>query len=150
MVRLAIGWVFLWAFLDKMFGLGFATPAAKAWINGGHPTQGFSHRPKGFADFYHGIAGASWADWLFMAGLAGIGIALMLGIGVRIAAWTGALLLMMMWSALLPLENNPVLDDHVVYAIVLIGLAVTQAGNTVGLGRWWSATSLVRRYPVLK
>ncbi|MFC4062642.1 hypothetical protein ACFOWE_30465, partial [Planomonospora corallina] len=26
--RIALGWVFLWAFLDKMFGLGFATPAA--------------------------------------------------------------------------------------------------------------------------
>ncbi|RGA01239.1 hypothetical protein DI270_030565 [Microbispora triticiradicis] len=39
--RIAIGWVFLWAFLDKLFGWGFATPAAKAWINGGSPTTGF-------------------------------------------------------------------------------------------------------------
>ncbi|KAB8181764.1 hypothetical protein FH610_027020, partial [Microbispora catharanthi] len=29
--RIAIGWVFLWAFLDKLFGWGFATPTAKAW-----------------------------------------------------------------------------------------------------------------------
>ena len=33
--RLSLGWVFLWPFLDKMFGLGHETPAAKAWINGG-------------------------------------------------------------------------------------------------------------------
>src|SRR5688572_13701049 len=26
-VRIALGWVFLWAFLDKTFGLGFATPS---------------------------------------------------------------------------------------------------------------------------
>ncbi|MFC3824299.1 hypothetical protein ACFOSO_37505, partial [Planomonospora venezuelensis] len=26
--RIALGWVFLWAFADKTFGLGFATPAA--------------------------------------------------------------------------------------------------------------------------
>ncbi|WP_318272177.1 hypothetical protein [Microbispora triticiradicis] len=39
--RVAVGWVFLWAFLDKLFGWGFATPAAKAWINGGSPTTGF-------------------------------------------------------------------------------------------------------------
>ncbi|MER7365496.1 hypothetical protein ABT353_22580, partial [Nonomuraea wenchangensis] len=39
--RISIGWVFLWAFLDKTFGWGFATPAAKAWINGGSPTTGF-------------------------------------------------------------------------------------------------------------
>jgi thiosulfate dehydrogenase (quinone) large subunit len=28
---------------------------------------------------FHAIAGAAWADWLFMAGLLGIGIALILG-----------------------------------------------------------------------
>ncbi|MFC5822105.1 hypothetical protein ACFPUY_44090, partial [Nonomuraea harbinensis] len=33
--RISIGWVFLWAFLDKTFGWGFATPAERAWINGG-------------------------------------------------------------------------------------------------------------------
>ncbi|HLV72357.1 MAG TPA: hypothetical protein VKY91_06180, partial [Vulgatibacteraceae bacterium] len=25
--RLALGWIFAWAFVDKLFGLGFATPA---------------------------------------------------------------------------------------------------------------------------
>jgi thiosulfate dehydrogenase (quinone) large subunit len=59
--RLALGWVFLWAFLDKTFGFGFATPAKNAWINGGHPTQGFlKNSAKGpFADFYHSIAGSA-------------------------------------------------------------------------------------------
>ncbi|TMR37519.1 hypothetical protein ETD85_07950 [Nonomuraea zeae] len=28
--RIAIGWIFLWAFLDKTFGWGFATPANRA------------------------------------------------------------------------------------------------------------------------
>ena len=40
-IRLALGWVFLWAFLDKPFGLGFATPSERSWINGGSPTNGF-------------------------------------------------------------------------------------------------------------
>lgn len=31
----------LWAFLDKTFGLGYATPAANAWVDGGSPTKGF-------------------------------------------------------------------------------------------------------------
>ena len=39
--RISIGWIFLWAFLDKTFGWGFATPAGKAWISGGSPTTGF-------------------------------------------------------------------------------------------------------------
>ena len=36
--RLSLGWIFLWAFLDKLFGLGHETPSARAWIDGGSPT----------------------------------------------------------------------------------------------------------------
>ncbi|WUR56417.1 hypothetical protein OG979_02365 [Actinomadura citrea] len=150
--RFALGWVFLWAFLDKTFGLGHETPAAKAWIDGGSPTEGFlAHSPAGpFADFYHDIAGAGWADWLFMIGLGGIGAALVLGVGMRIAAVAGAALLVMMWSAVLPPENNPFMDDHLVYAILIVGLALVSAGDTLGLGRWWGGTRLVKRLPFLK
>jgi thiosulfate dehydrogenase [quinone] large subunit len=150
--RLALGWVFAWAFLDKTFGLGHETPAARAWIDGGSPTAGFlKNTPEGpFADFYKDLAGAAWADWLFMLGLAGIGTALILGIAMRIAAVAGALLMVLMWTAVLPPENNPFMDDHLVYAIVLIGLALVSAGNTAGFGKWWSEIPLVRRFPVLK
>ncbi|WP_211592586.1 hypothetical protein [Microbispora sp. H10836] len=150
--RIAIGWVFLWAFLDKTFGFGFATPAAKAWINGGSPTTGFL---KGTADntfggLFNTLAGQPWVDWLFMTGLAGIGTALILGIGMRIAATTGTLLLLLMWAAELPLTTNPFMDEHIVYAIVLIGLTLTGAGTTLGLGTTWTNTTLVRRLPILK
>ena len=40
-IRLSLGWIFLWAFLDKLFGLGHETAAKAAWIHGGHPTLGF-------------------------------------------------------------------------------------------------------------
>jgi thiosulfate dehydrogenase [quinone] large subunit len=151
-LRLALGWVFLWAFLDKLFGWGFATPEKNAWINGGSPTKGFlGNAVQGpFADFYKSFAGAAWADWLFMIGLAGIGIALMLGIGMRIAAASGALLLVLMWTAVLPPENNPFMDDHLVYAGVLVLLALTAAGNTLGLGKVWARLPLVKRLPILK
>ncbi|MFD0899154.1 hypothetical protein [Actinomadura sediminis] len=42
------------------------------------------------------------------------------------------------------------MDDHLVYAIVLIGLALVNAGDTLGLGRWWGDTRLVQRLPILK
>jgi thiosulfate dehydrogenase [quinone] large subunit len=87
-LRISLGFIFLWAFIDKVFGLGFSTPAKGAWINGASPTKGFlANSAKGpFADFYHSIAGTTWANWLFMAALAGVGVALVLGIGMRIAA----------------------------------------------------------------
>ena len=150
--RLALGWVFLWALLDKTFGLGHETHSDGAWVNGGSPTEGFlANAPTGpFADFYKDIAGATWADWLFMLGLAGIGIALVLGIAMRVAAVSGALLLVMMWSAVLPPENNPVIDDHILGALSMVVLAAFYAGDTWGLGKIWAATKMVKDNPVLR
>ena len=161
--RLALGWVFLWAFLDKLLALGSATGrnpetgvvdrfGDAGWVNGGSPTLGFlKFGTKGpLADFYQGFAGAAWADWLFMVGLAGIGIALVLGIGMRIATIAGVAMLIMMWSAALWPENNPFMDDHLVYALVLVMLFLAGAGRTLGLGRAWERLHLVQRYPVLK
>jgi thiosulfate dehydrogenase [quinone] large subunit len=151
-IRLALGWIFLWAFLDKTFGLGYATPAAKSWLNGASPTKGFlgSAAAGPFTGFYHSIAGTGLADVLFMAGMLAIGAALILGIGVRLAATGGALLTVMMWTAVLPPASNPFMDDHLIYAAVLIVLALLGAGNTLGLGRAWAATPLVRRAAWLK
>jgi thiosulfate dehydrogenase [quinone] large subunit len=150
-IRLALGWIFLWAFLDKVFGLGHATTAANSWLNGGSPTKGFlGSAAKGpFTGFYHSIAGTGFADVLFMAALLAIGVALILGIGMRLAAAGGALLTIMMWTAVLPPASNPFMDDHLVYAAVLIVLALLGAGNTLGLGRAWAAFPLVRRAPWL-
>jgi thiosulfate dehydrogenase (quinone) large subunit len=150
--RIAIGWIFLWAFLDKLFGWGFATPAQRAWINGGSPTTGFlkSTADHTFGGLFSGLAGQPWVDWLFMLGLLGIGTALILGTGMKIAATTGGLLLVFMWAAELPLANNPFMDEHLIYALVIAGLALAGAGNTLGLGEWWGDKEIVRRHPILK
>ena len=69
LVRIATGFVFLWAFLDKTFG--WTTPP---------PPEGLDRRrladqglPRGVAvgpleSIFHDIAGEAWADWLFMLG----------------------------------------------------------------------------------
>jgi thiosulfate dehydrogenase (quinone) large subunit len=157
-VRVVLGFEFLWAFLDKTFGLGYATPAARAWINGGSPTKGFLSRVAvgPFESTFHAWAGAAWADWLFMLGLLGVGIALILGVGLRIAAVSGTVMMLLMWAAEWPLakvtsagepsmSTNPIVDYHIIYALVLIALAVTYAGNTWGLGRLWARLPFVQR-----
>jgi thiosulfate dehydrogenase [quinone] large subunit len=165
LLRLATGWTFLWAFLDKAFGLGFATGRAEsgaiqffgpdAWINGGSPTSGFLqfgvHSKGFFPDLYSGLAGATWVDWGYMLSMLLIGLALIFGIGTRLAAIGGILWMAMFYTAgaIWP-ENNPFLDEHVVYAIVLGGIAYVGAGRYLGFGRWWESTTLVRKFPVLK
>ena len=158
-----MGLIFLWAFFDKLFGLGFTTCrnaethaieflCNNAWLSGGSPTSGFlNFAVKGpFASFYHELAGLAIIDWLFMLGLLFIGLTLTFGVLVRIGSLTGALLLLLMWSALLPPANNPVLDDHIIYIIIMFGFALIHTCKHLGLGRWWSRLELVKNYKILE
>lgn len=153
LVRIAIGWIFLWPFLDKLFGLGFTTTPDHAWLAGSSPTTGFlTGATKGpFAGIFQAMAGSAFVDWLFMIGILCIGVALMLGIGVRIACYSGALMLVLMFLAgFIPPEHNPIIDEHLIYAITLIGLALMPSGEWLGFGKAWAKTGLVKKYPILK
>jgi thiosulfate dehydrogenase (quinone) large subunit len=162
-LRIATGLVFSWAFVDKLFGLGYATPSENAWLSGGSPTQGFlghlDHGP--FAAMFQSWAGAWWADWLFMLGLAGIGVALLFGVGLRIAAVSGTIMMLLMWVAEWPparftdsgeptMSTNPIIDYHIIYALVLITLAVVAAGNVWGFGKAWAKLGVVAHNPWLR
>lgn len=145
--RILLGFVFLWAFLDKTFGLGYATEAGKAWVNGVSPTTGFLkfgvNEEGPLVEFFQSLAGSVVVDWLFMLGLLGIGLALVLGIGLRIAAVAGTALLVMMWLAELPLENNPIVDDHLVYAAILWVIAL--GARQMSLFDWWAKFAFVKK-----
>jgi len=161
-LRLEMGFIFAWAFLDKLFALGFSTgrleggnidffAQGSAWLNGGSPTRGFLSGSRGpLASFWQGLAGDTWVNWVFMGALAAVGIALLLGIGMRLAAVGGSLLLLSMWSVAMLPGSNPFVDSHIIYALVLVVLALTAAGNTWGLGARWSRVPLVQRLPFLK
>lgn len=162
-LRIAMGLTFLWAFLDKTFGLGYATTSAHAWIHGGSPTTGFlAHVQVGpFQSMLRAWAGAGWADWLFMLALLGIGVALLFGIGMRLAATAGTILLALMWTAEWPLaqhtsagaptaSSNPLIDYHFVFIFAVITLALFAAGDAWGLGRRWAKLNIVRRNPWLR
>ncbi|OIJ68716.1 DoxX family membrane protein [Streptomyces mangrovisoli] len=158
-LRLLTGFVFLWAFLDKTFGFGYATPSGKGWIDGGSPTKGFlsSVAAGPMRSTFHDWAGAGWADWLFMLGLLGVGVALVSGVALRLAAVAGTAMMALMWMAEWPparhlsdgslsMSSNPFADYHVVYALVLIALAAAGAGATWGLGKVWARLPIVSRH----
>jgi len=160
--RIVIGFTFLWAFVDKLFGLGYATPSARAWISGGTPAQGFIKGINGpFKDVFQVFANPL-GDWLFMAGLLGIGVAMIAGAGLRIAAVAGTLLMLFMFMAQWPTatamvdgkavsgSSNPIVDSHWHEALLLIISAVTLAGDTWGLGKWWGRRSVVTQHRWLR
>jgi thiosulfate dehydrogenase [quinone] large subunit len=176
LARISIGWVFLWAFLDKAFALGFSTgrledgtidvfAKGQAWLNGGSPTAGvFAYGLKGpFTSLYEAIGNVTmtaqgpvanppaWVDWVYMVSMLLIGLGLVSGIMTRIAAFGGIVWMAIFYTAtsIWP-EFNPFVDDHVVYAIVLAGLAAIDAGRYLGLGGSWERLPIVRRHPILR
>ncbi|GGV32168.1 DoxX family membrane protein [Streptomyces spectabilis] len=162
-LRLLMGAVFLWAFLDKAFGFGYATASGKGWVDGGSPTKGFlSGVAAGpMESTFHSWAGDAWADWLFMTGLLGIGIALVSGVALRLAAAAGTAMMILMWMAEWPpakhlsdgspsMSTNPVLEYHVIYAAALITLALASAGDALGAGARWVRLPFVRDHSWLR
>jgi thiosulfate dehydrogenase [quinone] large subunit len=177
LLRFAMGWTFLWAFLDKAFALGFSTGRVlndagetvkigffgdAAWIHGASPTAGvLGFAMKGpFVHFYQTITGyqmtatgptsAAWIDWVYMLSMLLIGGALILGVGVRLASLGGIAWMAIFYTAtaIWP-EHNNFVDEHLVAALVLAGLFLANAGRYYGLGKVWQRTELVKRHPVL-
>ncbi len=163
LLRLLLGWSFLWAFLDKMFGLGFATCRLEgggidfgcdaAMMSGGSPTYGvlsFATQGSRTGDLFDWMAPSApdainLADVGFMAALLLGGAALMLGIGVRVAAVGGAILMAFMFLAIdvFP-ENNPINSSHVIEMAAFLGIAY------VGAGRFSLQSRFDHRYSRLK
>lgn len=152
LLRLSLSFIFLWVFFDKLFGLGFSTGASKSWLAGVSPTTGFlANAPDGpLAPIFNSLSGNILVDLLFMGGLFLVGSALLLGIGMKIAGYCGALMMFLIYLSLFPPENNLLIDEHTVYIIILIGLVIRGEKQKFGFGKKWSEVKLVKKYSILQ
>lgn len=159
--RIVIGFFFMWPFLDKLFGLGYATPSGQGWLAGNSPAQGFIGRIDNFMAPILSMFNNSFGDIFFMFALFGIGIAFILGAGLRIAGIGGSILVLLMWLSQLPFAatamvdgqmvrgaTNPIIDDHWLEALILLICAFTYAGDTWGVGKLWAR--MTNGNPVLR
>jgi thiosulfate dehydrogenase [quinone] large subunit len=166
LARIAVGFIFFWAFIDKLFGLGFSTCRTtaedgsytvdvmcdSAWINGARMTEGYLGSSTGpFADFFADLGQQAWTDWPYMIGLVGIGLALMLGIGTRVAMYTGVAMLAMMyishsWPGQGGNSTNPFVDEHIIEMLVIVSAVLLEVRyQAIGLGSWWKRMELVQK-----
>lgn len=152
LLRISLGFIMLWAFLDKLLGLGFATKGDKSWFVGVSPTAGFlkfgTEGP--FSFLFQTLSGNIAVDILFMAGLLLVGLALLLGIGTKIAGYAGSLMMFLIYLSLFPPENNPIIDEHIVYILVFIGIANTSKGRKLSFAKRLRTLNLVKSHPILR
>ncbi len=152
LLRISIGFIFIWTFLDKLFGLGFSTDPAKSWIAGSSPTAGYlSNATYGpFAEVFQSLMSNPVTDWLFMLGMLGVGVAFILGIALKFSSYAGALMMGLFYLSAFPPATNPLVDNHVIYALVLLFLGQSDAASHLGVGKKWNKSLIVRKFPLLR
>lgn len=152
-LRVLLGSMLLWAFLDKMFGLGYSTPHGMGFIDGHSPTIGFLTMASNgtFGWLFEPMIGISGLiDVVILLAMSALGIGLILGIGRNLCCTSGMLMFFMFYLAVQPLSTNPLIDEHIVYIIILFGVLFTDSCGQLGLGNWWKGTSLVKRFPIFE
>ena len=163
-LRITLGFIFLWAFLDKMFGLGFGTSPANAWIAGASPTKGFLqiygiNQNSPFAFIFTDGLGSFYqlVDIAYMGMLLFAGIGLMTGIFVRLSSISTIIFLASVYlgewminPAAGTVSFNPLIDEHIIYILILGLFLIIPVGNYLGLGKKWSELSFVQKFPILK
>jgi thiosulfate dehydrogenase (quinone) large subunit len=140
--RLSMGWVFLWAAIRQIPDAGWSA-------------AGFLSGAKTFPAFFDLMATPPfitvinalipWAHLL-------IGLALILGIGMRLAAIAGAALMILYYVPRLDFPfvgegvTNLIVEYHLVYTFVIVYLAAVRAGRVFGLEGWLERLPAARAY----
>jgi thiosulfate dehydrogenase [quinone] large subunit len=142
-LRIALGWLFFYAGITKVLD--------PAWS-----AKGYLLGAKSFAGFYAWLASDGVlpvVDFMNKWGLTLLGIALMLGLFVRLASLLGAGMMFLYWLPGLDfphVDHGYLVDDHVVYALALLFFAAVKAGRWYGLDERCARLPICAKYPKLR
>jgi thiosulfate dehydrogenase [quinone] large subunit len=148
--RILVGWIFLWPFFDKLFGLGFQTPAGNGFADGVSPSSFVTFVTDGiFAGFYSSIGGNLFVDILMMAALIGVGVTLMLGFASKVSTVSAIAFLVVMYTLCVPPTDNPIIDYHIILCFGLLATLFLGGFDRLSVNEKWKSLWIVKRYPIL-
>lgn len=141
LLRLSMAWVFLYAASHQVFEPGWSATGFLAH------TRTFN----AFFSLFTGPVAGPVVSFLVEYGHLLIGISLLLGAMLRASATAAIVLMILYWMAHMDFPyisntNNFLLDDHIVYALVLGLLIATRAGHRWGMDGWLSSLPIVQRF----
>lgn len=144
LLRLSMGWLFFYAGITKVLNPNWS---AAGYLNGA----------KTFSDFYQWLAGPSmlpYTNFLNEWGLTLVGVALILGLFVRLSSVFGAAMMVLYYFPILTFPkvgaNGYLVDEHIIYALAFLFLAAIRAGQYFGLENWCVNLPICRRYKWLR
>jgi thiosulfate dehydrogenase [quinone] large subunit len=149
-VRMALGFVFLWAGYEKI----------ETELGGRFATTGFLSRVSGpFAFLFSGMAGNPAVEYLLVWGELFIGISLMVGIFTRVGGISGALMTLLLYMSTLPamtagftgsyldflMSKNALVSYYIIYIFVFVAFVFLVPGRFLGLDGLLQNTGFVQR-----
>ncbi|WP_410766247.1 DoxX family protein [Haloferax sp. DFSO60] len=150
LLRIVMGWTLFQGGVTKLVTYLDADPSNN-WTAAGYLANAI---PPGnpFGGLFAAMAGSPLIDILNMWGLTLVGLGLIVGAFVRWNAFWGAVMMLFYWAAALqggilagfPLEHGWLVDDHIVYAVLLFGLGAFGAGRILGVDAYLENMEFVR------
>ncbi|MEK7151162.1 MAG: DoxX family protein [Patescibacteria group bacterium] len=143
-LRIVVGWMMLYAGLTKIFNPNWS---AAFYLKGA----------KTFPSFFNWFMQPNVlpiTNLLNEWGLTILGISLILGVFVRLTSIYGMILMLLYYLPILDFPYpNPhafIVDEHIIYASILLFFIAINAGRIWGLGSWFSNLSIYSKVPKLK
>ena len=144
MLRLSLGWLFFYAGITKVLN--------PAWSAAGYLKGG-----KTFVEFYQWLASPGIlpaVDFVNEWGLTLLGLSLIFGVFVQLSSILGAVLMLLYYLPILdfpyPNPYSYLVDEHIIYALVLLLFASLRAGRVWGLENWCSNLPICSKFPRLR
>ena len=151
-LREVLGFMLIWAFFDKLLGLGRLTDKSAAMINGGSPTEYYlSQLVSGpFEGMWNALAGNQFIDLLLMFGLFAVGFALMFGIASRLSVIGMVIMMVLMYTLCIPPDDNILVDYHIAYICGILAVYWLGGFDRISLKKYWNELPIVKDYKILQ
>lgn len=143
-LRIAMGWMMFYAGITKI-------------LNPEWSSVGYLKNAKSFTGFYQWLVNPGVlpiVNFVNEWGLTLLGISLILGIFVRLSSILGAILMLLYYFPILsfpyPNPHSYIVDEHIIYALVLLLFASFRAGRVFGLENWCYNLPICSKFPRLR
>jgi thiosulfate dehydrogenase (quinone) large subunit len=144
LLRISVGWMMFYAGITKV-------------INPSWSAEGYLKGAKTFPGLFQWFLQPNILPLINFVnewGLTLLGVALILGVFVRISSILGAVLMLLYYLPILdfpyPNLHSYIVDEHIIYAFVLLLFASLRAGRVWGLENWCSNLPICSKYPKLR
>ena len=144
LLRISAGWLMFYAGITKVLDPG--------WSAAGYLTNA-----KTFPQFFAWFASPNIlpiTNFLNEWGLTILGLSLIFGVFVRLSSLAGVALMMLYYFPVLEFPviapHSYLVDEHIIYAFVLLYFAAARAGRVYGLEKWCSNLPICSKFPKLR